>query len=317
TGARQQRRRPPDGRAVRRARCAHTRAAAARAPADLDAYRRHRHLRDPLGRGGGATRRPRAGDERRTGPHRERHGHRPAAAPPCRGGAMSPRPSSMPCAATPRAASPVILRRGVPSKLPRVDMTDRRPQAAIYRGMDRAALDAAYNNSAAVADSQDWLARWRRRSAEVRASSGARLDLAYGPRPRARLDYLPCGNKHAPLFVFIHGGYWQRNEKETFAFVADGPRARGIDVAVPGYTLAPQARLTDIVEEIRQALTFLSDNAGDLGFDRHAIFVGGWSAGGHLTAAVADHPSFRGGMPISGIFDLEPIALNYLNELLS
>src|SRR5262249_43968140 len=230
---------------------------------------------------------------------------------------MSPRPSSMPCAATSRAASPVILRRGVPSKLPRVDMTDRRPQAAIYRGMDRAALDAAYNNSAAVADSQDWLARWRRRSAEVRASSGARLDLAYGPRPRARLDYLPCGNKHAPLFVFIHGGYWQRNEKETFAFVADGPRARGIDVAVPGYTLAPQARLTDIVEEIRQALTFLSDNAGDLGFDRHAIFVGGWSAGGHLTAAVADHPSFRGGMPISGIFDLQPIALNYLNELLS
>ena len=191
------------------------------------------------------------------------------------------------------------------------------PRAAVYRGMDRATLDAAYNNSAAVADSQDWLARWRRRSAEVRASPGAKLDIAYGPRPRARLDYLPCGKKQAPLFVFIHGGYWQRNEKETFAFVADGPRAHGIDVALPGYTLAPQARLTDIVQEIRQALTFLADNAGDLGFDRHAIFVGGWSAGGHLTAAVADHPSFRGGMPISGIFDLEPIALNYLNELLS
>ncbi len=190
------------------------------------------------------------------------------------------------------------------------------PQAAVYRGMDRPTLDAAYNNSAAVADSQDWLARWRARSAEVRASDGARLDLAYGRRPRARLDYLPCGRRRAPLFVFIHGGYWQRNEKETFAFVADGPRAHGIDVALPGYTLAPQARLTDIVEEMRQALTFLSGNAGDLGFDRNAIFVGGWSAGGHLTAAVADHPSFRAGLPISGIFDLEPIALNYLNEKL-
>ena len=194
-------------------------------------------------------------------------------------------------------------------------MTDR--QAAVYRGMDRPALDAAYNNSAAVADSADWVARWRARSAEVRASSAARLDIAYGPRPRARLDYLPSGRKQAPLFVFIHGGYWQRNDKETFAFVADGPRAHGIDVAVLGYTLAPEVRLTDIVEEMRQALTFLSDNAGDLGFDRNAIFVGGWSAGGHLTAAVADHPSFRGGLPISGIFDLEPIALNYLNEKLS
>src|SRR5262245_17000364 len=96
---------------------------------------------------------------------------------------------------------------------------------AIYRGMDRPTLDAAYNNSAAVADSPGWLARGRERSAIVRASPDARLDIVYGPRPRARLDYFPCGKKQAPLFVFIHGGYWQRNEKETFAFVADGPRA--------------------------------------------------------------------------------------------
>jgi arylformamidase len=103
-----------------------------------------------------------------------------------------------------------------------------------------------------VADSPEWLARWRERSAIVRASPGARVDIIYGARSRARLDYFPCGKKQAPLFVFIHGGYWQRNEKETFAFVADGPRAHGIDVAVPGYTLAPQARLTDIVEEIHE-----------------------------------------------------------------
>src|SRR5262245_3177242 len=183
--------------------------------------------------------------------------------------------------------------------------------------MDRATLDAAYNNSAAVVDSPDWLARWRERSAGVRAASGLKLDIAYGARPRTRFDYFPCGARHAPLFVFIHGGYWQRNEKETFAFVAEGPRAHGIDVAVPGYTLAPQARLTEIVEEMRAVLTHLSRHAGDFGFDGNAIFVGGWSAGGHLTAAIADHPAFRGGMPISGIFDLEPIALNYLNGKLS
>ena len=136
-------------------------------------------------------------------------------------------------------------------------------------------------------------------------------------RERERLDLFPSGAKQAPLFVFIHGGYWQRNEKETFAFVAEGPLARGIDVAVPGYTLAPQASLTEIVAEIEQALTFLSRQADELGFDRNAIFVGGWSAGGHLTAAVAGHPAFRGGMPISGVFDLEPIALCDINDLLS
>ncbi len=186
----------------------------------------------------------------------------------------------------------------------------------IYRGMDRATLDAAYDNSAAVADRADFLARWRAKSAEMRASSGAKLDVAYGPRERTRLDYFPSGATQAPLFVFIHGGYWQRNEKETFAFVAEGPLARGIDVALVGYTLAPEARLSGIVGEIGQSLTFLGEHAGDFGFDRRAIFVGGWSAGGHLTAAVSGHPSFRGGIPISGIYDLEPIALGELNDKL-
>jgi arylformamidase len=187
---------------------------------------------------------------------------------------------------------------------------------AVYRGMDRAALDAAYNNSAAVPDNARWLERWGQESAIVRAGPNTRLDVAYGRRVRQRLDYFPAGADGAPLFVFIHGGYWQRNDKETFAFVAQGPIPHGIDVAVLGYTLAPEATLADIVGEIGEALTFLQEHAADYGFDRNCVFVGGWSAGGHLTAAVAGHPALRGGIPISGIFELEPIALNYLNEKL-
>jgi arylformamidase len=190
---------------------------------------------------------------------------------------------------------------------------------AIYRGMNRASLDAAYNNSVAVADSPHWLARWGERSAELRGDTATRprlLDIAYGERPRARLDYFPAGPGGLPLFVFIHGGYWQRNEKDMFAFVSDGPREHGIDVAVVGYTLAPDARLMDIVKEINQSLTFLSQCREAFRFDRDRLFVGGWSAGGHLTAMAAKHPACRGGLPISGIFDLEPIALNYLNEKL-
>jgi arylformamidase len=183
--------------------------------------------------------------------------------------------------------------------------------------MDRAALDAAYNNSAAVADSENWLARWRALSAAVRSGPGARLDIPYGSRPRARFDYFPSGAARAPLFMFLHGGYWQRNDKDMFAFLADGPRAHGIDVVLVGYTLAPEARLTDIVGEIHRALTILCERSDEFGFDRDRLFVGGWSAGGHLTAMVSDHPAFRGGIPISGIFDLEPIALNYLNEKLN
>ena len=187
---------------------------------------------------------------------------------------------------------------------------------ALYRGMDRAALDAAYDNTAAVADSQTYRARWWERSAAIRAEPTARLDLRYGERPRALLDYFPA-RAGAPLFLFIHGGYWQRNEKERFAFVVPGPRAHGINVALVGYTLGPDASMSDIVGEIAQSLNYLADHAGALGFDRARLHVGGWSAGGHLTAAVADHPVVRGGLPISGIFDLEPIALGGLNDKLS
>lgn len=185
----------------------------------------------------------------------------------------------------------------------------------IYRGMDRATLDAAYDNTAAVADSQAYRARWYETSAAVRAKPASRLDLRYGERPRAMLDYFSA-TEGGPLFVFIHGGYWQRNEKERFAFTALGPNAHGINVAVPGYTLAPDARLSDIVAEINQALTFLARRADELGFDRNQLLIGGWSAGGHLTAAVAGHPAVAGGIPISGIFDLEPIALGALNDKL-
>jgi arylformamidase len=187
---------------------------------------------------------------------------------------------------------------------------------AIYRGMDRAALDMAYDNTGAVADSQAYRARWWEASAVIRAEPETRLDLRYAVRPRATLDYFPSGATRAPLFVFIHGGYWQRNEKERFSFVVPGPRSRGINVAVPGYTLAPEARLTDIVAEIRQALTFLVNRAGELSFDANNIYIGGWSAGGHLAALIVDHPAVRGAIPISGIFDLEPIALGVLNEKL-
>jgi arylformamidase len=186
----------------------------------------------------------------------------------------------------------------------------------IYRGMDRAALDAAYDNTAAVADSQQYRARWWDESGAIRAEPRSRLDLRYGVRPRTTLDYFPAKD-NAPLFVFIHGGYWQRNEKERFSFVSRGPRAHGLNVAVPGYTLGPEARMKEIVDEIRRSLTYLADHAPELGFDPNKIFVGGWSAGGHLTAAVAGHPAVSGGMPISGIFDLEPIALGVLNDKLS
>lgn len=197
-----------------------------------------------------------------------------------------------------------------------MSIENQNSSGVVYRGMDRATLDAAYNNTAAVADSLEHLDRWARLSEMTRSRDNATLDLRYGNGPRACLDYFSADDRSAPSFVFIHGGYWQRNSKNIFAFLADGPLGKRINVATIGYTLAPDASLTEIVNEVRAALDFLSARAGELGFDREAIFTGGWSAGGHLASITSDHPSVRGVLSISGIFDLEPISLNYLNDAL-
>jgi acetyl esterase/lipase len=183
----------------------------------------------------------------------------------------------------------------------------------LYRGMDRTQLDAAYNNRAAVPLAEQIIADWNERSSQVRRRRKSHLNLEYGSSPRERLDLFLADNPGAPTLIFIHGGYWQMNDKEGFAFLADGPLARGINLAVVEYTLAPDARMDRIVGEIRHSIAWLSEHLGEYGADPRRIYVAGHSAGGHLTATTMSLPAVKGGIAISGIYDLEPIRLNYLN----
>ncbi|MES2024679.1 MAG: alpha/beta hydrolase [Pseudomonadota bacterium] len=185
----------------------------------------------------------------------------------------------------------------------------------IYRGMDQAALDAGYNNSLAVANSSALLQDFDQRSAALRAEYGSHLDLRYGQAERNRIDYF-AGDQPGPLLIFIHGGYWQMRAKETFSFLAAGPLAHGMHVALVGYTLAPDASLTEIVSEVRASIAWLRNHAADFGGDPNKMIVSGWSAGGHLTAMCMDEPGIVGGVAISGIYDLAPVRLCYLNNKL-
>jgi arylformamidase len=186
----------------------------------------------------------------------------------------------------------------------------------LYRGMDRAQLDAAYNNTVAVPERNAIVADWAARSAKVRRECADHLDLAYGESPRERLDLFLAAAPKAPTLAFIHGGYWQMNDKETFAFFAEGLLPLGVNLAVVEYTLAPAARLDRIVAEVKRAVQWLGEHLGDYGADPARLYVSGHSAGGHLTAATVTLPAVRGALAISGIYDLEPIRLNYLNEKL-
>ena len=181
-----------------------------------------------------------------------------------------------------------------------------------WRSLSQDALDRGLNNGAAVAGSGDMVGGWEKLSAEMRSRHGAHLNLGYGPRERHRIDFLKAA-PNAPTLLFIHGGYWQMRSKDAFTMFAAGPMAHGINVALIGYTLAPDATLEEIVAEIHAGIDYLAGRLSELGADASRLVASGWSAGGHLTAMAMMNANIKGGVAISGIYDLEPIRHSYLN----
>jgi len=184
-----------------------------------------------------------------------------------------------------------------------------------WRSMSQVERDRGLNNGTAVAGSVDIVAGWEQRSAAVRQRHPQHLDLRYGARERNRIDFVKASER-APTLLFIHGGYWQTRAKEAFTVVAEGLLAHGINVALTGYTLAPDATLDEIVAAIHAGIDFLSQQLPRLGAAPGGIVVSGWSAGGHLTSMALSNSHVRAGVGISGIYELEPIRHSYLNEKL-
>jgi acetyl esterase/lipase len=183
--------------------------------------------------------------------------------------------------------------------------------AAVEKSWETMSLEErnlAFNNVAHVGPdfARQKTAEWEAASRKLRAQHPEHLDLSYGPGDRTKWDLYPAADPQAPCYVHLHGGYWQRGSKEIFACLAEGILARGWSAALPGYTLAPTATLTQIVKELRLALDWFSDKAGGHGISGPVI-LSGWSAGGHLTALLLDHPSVTAGLAISGVFELGPL----------
>jgi len=179
------------------------------------------------------------------------------------------------------------------------------PRSA-WSGLSQAERDAAYDNNAAVGNSAALIAERNEASSRLRSTLKSHLDLPYGQRPNNKIDLYPAARPEAPCLVFLHGGYWQRNSRELFAMLVEGIAAHGWSVAIPGYSLAPEVSLTDIVAEIPRALDWLAANGASYGV-AGPVVLSGWSAGAHLVAMALDHPSVRAGLAISGVYELAPI----------
>jgi arylformamidase len=185
----------------------------------------------------------------------------------------------------------------------------------VWSSLDEARRNAAYDNNAAVANSARLIEARNSASAAYRKAHSGSLDIPYAPGDRTAFDLYPAPDPRAPCLVFIHGGYWLRNSREFFAAYAEGLAQHGWSVAMPGYTLAPQASLTAIVREIGVALDWLADHGPAHGI-AGPVVVSGWSAGAQLAALHLGHRLVAAGLAISGVYDLAPLRDTGLNDVL-
>jgi arylformamidase len=183
---------------------------------------------------------------------------------------------------------------------------------------DKAFLSREYNNRELVPDHAQYFTRWAESSARARNTMTCHLDLRYGDGPGETVDIFPARKGDGSCLMFIHGGYWRALDKSDHSFLAPSWVDAGVSLAVVNYDLCPKVTIEQIVQQMLRASRWLWQHAEDFGMDQDRLYVGGHSAGGHLTAMLmcALFPVFdrslpkdlwKGGLAISGLYDLRPL----------
>ena len=192
----------------------------------------------------------------------------------------------------------------------------------VFLDYDQATLDAAYDQAAYAPNREQLIARRIGESAMARGHIGEPERVAYGPAEIERLDIYRSAGSGAPVFVFIHGGAWRSGRSKDFAGPAEMFLAAGAHYVVPDFAWVQDAggNLMVLADQICRAIAWVSENIARFGGDPNRLFLGGQSSGGHLTAVALTTdwrnqfglPAdlIKGGMCISGMYDLEPVRLS-------
>lgn len=178
-------------------------------------------------------------------------------------------------------------------------------------------LDAAYDVESSVPDFMVHARAYAESSEAARRDLDHAADVPYGPTLAEYADIFPADRPGAPVLVFIHGGYWRILSAKEFSYVARGFAPHGVTVVVANYDLCPAVSISEISRQMRALVAWIARNIADYNGDPENVTVSGHSAGGHLAAicALTDWAAYglppatvRNIVPISGLFDLAPIA---------
>jgi arylformamidase len=192
----------------------------------------------------------------------------------------------------------------------------------VWRDLDQAELDAAYDQTVWAPNREELLKRYADSSDAVRARLGAPRRYAYGPSPVEGLDVYTTPRAGAPINVFIHGGAWRAGLARNYAFAAELFVRAGAHFVVPDFAWVQDvdASLLPMAEQVRAAVAWVYRHAQSFGGDPDRLYVSGHSSGAHLAAVVLttdwrrrfDLPPdlVKGGLCSSGLYDLAPVRLS-------
>ncbi|MDP2697694.1 alpha/beta hydrolase [Thalassospira sp.] len=192
-----------------------------------------------------------------------------------------------------------------------------------WGGFTAAELEWQYNPRETVPDFMEDFQRFAQQSDVARAALNHQPDVRFGPGPRETMDIYPAATPGAPVHVFFHGGYWRSQDKKDYAFIAPGLVSAGFTVICANYDLCPDVTVADIHEQAVRCVKYVFENVADFKGDRDQISLSGHSAGGQIVARLASHDwhaelgdtrPFNTVVPVSGVFDLEPIRFTSLND---
>jgi arylformamidase len=192
----------------------------------------------------------------------------------------------------------------------------------VYLNYDQVELDAAYDQNRYEPLLGRVSARLVHHSNLTRERIGEPLRVAYGAAQVEKLDIYRTSRSGAPIFVYLHGGTWRFDSARDSAFAAEMFVNAGAHYIAVDFdsVIALKGDLGALAAQIHRAIAWVYANAGTFGGDPNRLYVGGHSSGGHLcgVAMVTDWTEFglpgdavKGGLCMSGIYDLEPVRLSW------